>query len=297
VVERGAQRVDVAARVDRVAGGLLGRHVAGRAEHGAGARLRVAVARGGRPAAGARRRLRLAHHLGQPPVDDHRLAVLADQHIGRLEVPVHHALAVGEAGRVGRGQEGRHQGEALAERAGLLDALEQRAAGHQAHHVVGQPRRPAPGVVERHDRRVLQAGGDLHLALEAAERGRVGVERLLDGHRPAEPLVARRHHPAHPAARDLLADPEALGRPPAAARGARQPRLLPGAGGGDLRRWPGRIALEPAGPHGSGRLQRRLRPRRPADDGRRRARPIGAHGPDQYSAGPRARTRRRPPGG
>ncbi len=45
-------------------------------------------------------RLRLIHQLGQAPVDDQRLAVLAEHDVARLEVAVQHAAAVGVVDRV-----------------------------------------------------------------------------------------------------------------------------------------------------------------------------------------------------
>jgi hypothetical protein len=192
--------------------------------------------------------------------------VLAEQHVRRLEVAVDDALAVGEADRVGGGQEARHQRQPLAQLPRLLDVLEQWPPRHQAHDVVGQAGRPAAGVVDRHDGRVLQARRDLHLALEAMQRGDIGVERLLDGDGAAEALVARGHHASHPATRDLDADLEA--RPRLVARGPRAPRCVHRV---DRRRLRGVRHPGVAGRGGA------------------RARPVGGHGL-QYSGGGRARS-------
>ena len=81
LVEQRPQAVDVAGRPQLLglAGGLLGRHVAGRAEDGPGARL------------GRNRR----SVLGQAEVGDVRLVVRLEQDVGGLEVAVQDAVAVG----------------------------------------------------------------------------------------------------------------------------------------------------------------------------------------------------------
>ena len=77
LVDHRPQRVEIGAAVDRLAGQLLGRHVAGRAEHQAGARS-AAVGHAGDAE---------VHH-------SHRVAGGVDHDVGRLDVAVHHALAV-----------------------------------------------------------------------------------------------------------------------------------------------------------------------------------------------------------
>ncbi len=101
-VEGGAQAVDVAGRTQLVnpAGGLLGAHV------GRGSQPRpelrpahVAARLGDQGAVVQRRRRRCGlsptHALGQAPVDDQGLAVLAQHDVARLEVAMEHAAAVG----------------------------------------------------------------------------------------------------------------------------------------------------------------------------------------------------------
>ena len=66
-------------------------------------------------------------------------------------------------------------------------------------------------IVDRHDRRVLQASGDQRLAHEPAARGLVGSEQLLDGDRTREHLVARAHLAAEATAPDLGSDDVAIG--------------------------------------------------------------------------------------
>ena len=52
------------------------------------------------PLVGRRAGLAVAHRLGQAPVDHERLAVLAHDHVARLDVAVEHAPAVGVVDRV-----------------------------------------------------------------------------------------------------------------------------------------------------------------------------------------------------
>src|SRR5262249_23030485 len=55
----------------------------------------------------------LAHDLGQPPVEQHRLAVGAEHHGVRLQVAVNHAPAVGGGARLGKAGDPFHEPEAL----------------------------------------------------------------------------------------------------------------------------------------------------------------------------------------
>jgi hypothetical protein len=97
LVEHRAERVDIALQIGRLAARLLGRHEAGRTEHRAdlrAQRLVVAVVE----LAVWRVRLRaigLADDLREAPVDDHGLAVLADEDVRGLEIAVDHAALVG----------------------------------------------------------------------------------------------------------------------------------------------------------------------------------------------------------
>ena len=110
LVERRAQAVDVAGgtHLVEVAAGLLGAHVRRRADRRARLRLAGVRPRPPTPRGSARRRspamhrhdVGLADHLGQPPVDDQRLAVAAQHDVGRLQVAVEHAAAVGVVDRV-----------------------------------------------------------------------------------------------------------------------------------------------------------------------------------------------------
>ena len=84
--QRQGQRVDVGLAVDGLAPGLLGRGVAGRAEHDAGG-------------LGPRR---LGEGPGQAEVGDAQPAVLAEQEVGGLDVAVDEAPAVGVVEAAGR---------------------------------------------------------------------------------------------------------------------------------------------------------------------------------------------------
>ncbi len=95
-VEQHAERIDVRARVERQrqraagpqgldAAELLGRHIAGRPAD--------AIGPGG---------LGLADFVSQVKVEQHRLAVAGQQHVGRLDVQVHQAALVGIVQGVGQ---------------------------------------------------------------------------------------------------------------------------------------------------------------------------------------------------
>ena len=101
--EHEAERVDVGLAVHRLALGLLGRGVAGRAEHCA---LRLGPGR-------------LGEGAGQAEVGDAEAAVVAEEQVGRLDVAVHEPAAV----RVVEGPGG-------------LQADEERLRQAQAHALV-----------------------------------------------------------------------------------------------------------------------------------------------------------------
>ena len=98
-IERGAQAVDVGARAEavEVAGRLLGAHISRRAQRRAG--QRIGRSRWPRRASASARPTAdpgpPSRRLGQAPVDDERLAIFADDDVGRLDIAVEHAPAVG----------------------------------------------------------------------------------------------------------------------------------------------------------------------------------------------------------
>ena len=190
---------DHAAQGEHVAGGpgpalgLLRRHVTGRAEHHSGRGRR-------RPVGGP----------GDPEVD-HPGPVCGQQHVGRLEVAVHHPARVDGRQRLAQpGQQRPHAG--LGQRPVFADRLLQRRARYERG---GQPRRmlvqPAG-----HDRRGVDAAdrpGRGHLLGEPAQElgvpGQVRVHHL-DGDRPSgrgqaqvDPAHAAR---AQPGLQPVLAD-------------------------------------------------------------------------------------------
>ncbi len=193
LVEDRAEGELVGAEIDRPSGGLLRRHVAGRAHHGA--RLRRRSRRRLHDRRFLRERL---DELGEAEVEDLDVPVLRDHDVLGLQVPVDDARAVrlGEALGDLRGEV-----EELARRNGLRgDELAQRAPLDQLHRDV---RRFAgcADVVDRQDVRVVQRRGRPRLLLEAPPplgiRGALGGQDL-DRDVAAEPLVPRAVDLAHP---------------------------------------------------------------------------------------------------
>jgi len=121
--------------------------------------------------------------LREPPVDDDGLAELADQHVAGLQIAMDDPPRMRVPQRLGQREDVRQQGQAILEGARLLDRLGQRAPGDQAHRVERRPVGPGAGLVDRHDRRVLQLRRDHRLALEP--RAQVASEHLLRSRRRA----------------------------------------------------------------------------------------------------------------
>jgi hypothetical protein len=115
-IERGAEAVNVASSADEVepASGLLGAHVRGRADRPSRDRLGDATARLGTQSSfglGAcwRDVLGVPDDLRQSPIDDKRLAILAEHDVARLEVAMQHAAAVCVGDRVAHVDEAAQQ--------------------------------------------------------------------------------------------------------------------------------------------------------------------------------------------
>ena len=283
VIEDRADRIDVGARVERLTGGLLGRHVRRRADDRAGdggAGIEVARVDDRR----ARRRVVAAEVAREAPVDHHGLAVRADQHVGRLEVAVDHALAVRVGQRLGDGDHVRQEREARRRGGGLGDQRVEGAATHQLHRVERLAARPAPDLVDRHDRRVLQVGGHHRLACEPRDQIGGGPQHFFQRDHAAGARIARAVHAAEAAARQLAEQLEAI------------PRHLVEAF--DRRG----VELVADGPRGVGAVvgaRRRREARIAEDDGRQRGGQggVGAGGRGCRDGGVGARSRRRGDGG
>jgi len=212
VIERGADRVHVAALVDGRTAQLLGRHEPGRTEHDAGARLDrvvVFVVEYARRALWCRRRrarlVALADRLREAPIDHRRLAELPAQDVRRLDVAMHDAALVRVRDRIRRRDDMRQHREASAELGRAPDELFERPPRDLAHDVERRAVRRDAGVVHRHDRRMFESRGDPRLALEAPHRLGIERQRFLERHRAAEQRIVRVDDAAHAAARDLVA--------------------------------------------------------------------------------------------
>ena len=178
-----ARRVDVGAGVGTGPGDLLG----GQIRHGADDHARSCLAADGQCP-------------GETEVNHLQVAVRRDQHVLRLDVPVHDPGGV--RGRQAR-QQRHHDGQRLTGRApaALAEQVAQSAAGQVLHGQIGARAVPAL-VVDGDHVRVREPRGRLGLADEPADEilvaGQVGVHHLerdpavqagVDG------TVHRRHAP------------------------------------------------------------------------------------------------------
>ena len=120
-----------------------------------------------------------------------------------------HALGVRVGDRVADGEHVREEREPLGEAGAAVDDVLQRAARDELHRVERLAVRPSPGVVERHDRRVLQPRGQPHLAVEAGVELGCVREDLLDRHGPSERTIDGADHATDAPATDLVLELEA----------------------------------------------------------------------------------------
>jgi hypothetical protein len=167
---------DIAGRPDFTAHGLLGRHEPRRSDHQAGLR-----------------QPRCLHGAGDAEVDDPR-TVLGQQHVRRLEIPVHHAGGVDriQALRQARGQ---RQQRRLGQRSVAVDCLGQRRPGnigrsHPRHWAVDI------GVHHRGGEHAAHPAGRRDLSPESRPELRIRGQLSADGlHRYRSP--ARGHAEEH----------------------------------------------------------------------------------------------------
>ena len=187
LVEHAAEGVDVGARVDGVAAGLLGAEVGGGAHHRADLGEVLVGVGGDGP--------------GDAEVGDLHLPGGGDEHVAGLHVAVDDAVAVGEA--EGGGHVGADVGDPVGvERALGAEDLRQGAAVDVLHDDEVGAVRLAP-VVDADDVGVVEVGGGRGLAPEPLDERRVGGElreQHLHGDGPVEQLVAGEEHLGHAAA-------------------------------------------------------------------------------------------------
>ena len=187
LVEHAAERVQVAAGIDRPALGLLGGEVGG------GAHDRAGLGQVGLGAPG--------DGLGDAEVGHLHLTARRDQDVARLDVAVHHPVAVGEAERGGHVCGDLRRPPGVQRTLGAHD-LRQAAALHVLHDDEVGARLLAP-VVDGHHVGVVEVGGRLGLAAEPLHEGRVlGVlgEEHLDRHGSVQQQVAGQVDVGHPPA-------------------------------------------------------------------------------------------------
>ena len=171
--EHEGQRVHVAAPGQRAALGLLGRGVAGGAQHGAGG-----LGDGG-----------VGQCPGEAEVGDAQALVVAEQQVGGLQVPVDQALAVGVVQTLG----GLEPDERRLRQAQPSAPVEHGPQGTAADELGDEERHllVAP-VVDGQQVGVVEAGRDLCLGVEPADEAvvvGVGLVQQLDGDPAPEPGV------------------------------------------------------------------------------------------------------------
>src|SRR5262249_8216610 len=106
----------------------------------------------------------------------------------------------------GRSDEVRDERDAVGEPRALGDDVGERAALDELHREEWLAVGPPAGLVERDDRRVLEARGDAGLADEAGERAGLVAQEDVDGDAAAVAAVPGVEDAAHAAARELAAD-------------------------------------------------------------------------------------------
>src|SRR5690606_31702820 len=105
------------------------------------------------------------------------VAVLVQEDVGRFQIPVDDAVAVGDSH--GGGDLVEHQRGGFEAARAALQRILQAAAAQVAHYQVGTAR-VAPVVIQRHDVQVFEAGDEVGLRLEPADELRVVGEIRQD---------------------------------------------------------------------------------------------------------------------
>ena len=182
-----AERVEIAARVDRTTLGLLGREVGGSAHHGAGAsEIGVGV----------------AEHRRDAEVGDLDLTVAGDQHVARFDVAMDDATAMREPER--RRNIDCDLGRTIGvEHTLRADEIGQAATVDELHNDEVRVVLLTP-IEDAHDVGVIQIGRCLRFAAEPLHKGgvcgEVGKEHF-DGDGPVEQTVASEEDIGHTTAR------------------------------------------------------------------------------------------------
>jgi hypothetical protein len=198
LVQQQPQLVDVRGRGDRLPRHLLGARVLWRHRPDAGARPRRAEPL-----------RRVVDQLGDPEVEQLDLALVGDQDVARLQVPVHHQVAVRVLHRPAHaGEEAQALGQSDTPRAAVL---RDRRSFDQLHDQVRAPVLGGASVHQPRDVRVVQVREDLPLGAEALQHV-VRVQppaQQLDGDplREVACVAFRAVHRSPPAAPDLLHHP------------------------------------------------------------------------------------------
>ena len=211
LVEDDAHRVEIAARVERLALALLGRHVLGRADDDA-LRGELLPASSGLALLGELRDAEVAHLH-----DVRRVALVVgageDHDVLGLEIAVHDAHLVRDGERRERlGHDVCHAPPG--QRPVLADDVEEIAPVEELHRDVEQTVGLLPEVEHAHRVRVIELAGGLGLALEAGGERRVaGVLAVqhLDGDVLVEGDLPRPVDRAHRAAAHERLDEELAG--------------------------------------------------------------------------------------
>ncbi|HEU0031205.1 MAG TPA: hypothetical protein VFQ53_11270 [Kofleriaceae bacterium] len=214
LVQHDAEREHVGAAVDRLARELLGRHVAGRADHHAGRRprrvdrgrlqRRVRHRLGERGRLGVGRVLVVGRQLRDAEVEDLDAAIAGQEQVVGLDV------AMDDVGFVRRREPARDLGRDLQGLADRQRSVEQPVAQRLAAQQLGDEVRRAvvpTDVVQRQQVRMIERAGGPRFLLEPAQPLVVTAMREdLDRDRPAEPRIGRAIHLAHATSPDRALD-------------------------------------------------------------------------------------------